>query len=670
MKVRSLKKRIFFVITVFILAEGIGVNDARAQQDAKSRARRGGNGIKFLRIKNNQNALTFNTEYEKEEQELAASSAAARRSRLMFREILEANFKGSVYHPKFMDFDLFLEIAPQQDKEKSDTTTNSGGLSGSYLSHYRLNSYFLKEKPFHFNLFTDKQREVQNRDFFERQVIDSISRGGRFAFKNKLAPLYFLYSSTEKDIDRSFRSDQSFDDETVSLQIEPDFVPWGESGLDYTRNRFLRTEAGTEDQKGISEQIFLSNHHSWDEERPRDLSTSLRYFSLENSRDSRSLTFDEALSIEHNDDLRTSYRYNFADNSVEEIDSTENNLSWGLTHQLYESLRSSWGVSGIALKTTSFDETEVGANIDEDYTKEIGAARLGLGVGYLYERKNRENTSALLNVANESHVLDDAAVVFLNHLGIDTATVAVTNSAGTSTYIKDADYQIIEHTSGFFEIKRVLTGSIANGDTVLVDYIVQQNPSFQFATAQNRYRVSLGVWEETVQFYLNYRQQRHTELEGASNLLLERFDDTIYGGKLDLGWAAVNAEYEDYDSDLNPYTALRFREDFSWNLSVRSILTLRVAQDYVSLIDDERQSWEARALYSMRLNSMSVYGFEAGYRRQKGETTDLQDLVSRMTYKVNVGQLSFESGYEFQKEFSLGSDRKNHYIFTNLKRIF
>lgn len=631
---------------------------------------RGENGARFLRIKNEKNLFTLRAEYEREKQSLVDSPAPSKRSRLLLEEILETDFHGSVYHPKFMDFDISLGIAPQQMNQRSEPGSGGERFRNSYLTHYRVNSNFLKEKPLNFSLFTDKQREIQNRDFFERQIIDSNIYGGRFALRNEKVPAGFSYRYSEKNIDRSFRGDQVFDDEIIGLQMRPKFIPWGETDMDYTRNKFLRREAGTDDQKGVSDQISVSSWYQWDEAHPRNLGTSLRYFSLDDTRDSRDLTLNESLTVEHSDRLQSFYQYNLAENSVDNSDSARHDITLGLGHQLYESLRGSVSVNGTSLKTTSFDENQAGVSVDEDYLKRIGFAQLGAGIGYVYERRNRNAAAAFLNITNESHVLLDSTVVFLNHRNIDTSIIVVTNSAGTRSYIRDLDYQIIEHLSGFIEIRRMATGDISNGDPVLVDYIVRQNPSFGFSTAQNHYRVSLGFWENTLQFYSRYRQQRHSGLEEESNFVLEGLNDTVSGCQLNLNNMNVSAEYEDYGSDLTPYTASRFREDLTWNISPLSLLTLHAGQDYVNLSDDRRDSYDVRGRYSLRLSRLAVGSLENGYRRQKGKNTDLENLTSRVTYRLNVSDLSLETGYEFQKEYSLGNDRDNHYVFSTLQRRF
>lgn len=667
-----LKMKLLWIVVVLGLT-GLGPYRACAQ-DSNSYETNGmgqrANGARFLQIKNESNLLTLRTEYEREKQALADSSAPSKRSRLLFEEILETDFRGSVYHPKFMDFDIALGIAPQQIKQKSEFGSGDDRFRNSYLTHYRVNSYFLKEKPLNFSLFTDKQREIQNRDFFERQIVDSNTYGGRFAFKNEKIPLGFSYHYSERNIDRSFRGDQFFEDETISLQVRPEFIPWGETDMDYTKNKFFRQEAGSDDQRGVSDQVSISNRYQWDEAHPKNLGTYLRYFSLDDTRDSRDLTLNESLTVEHSDRLQSFYQYNLAENSVDNSDSTRHDITLGLGHQLYESLRSSVSINGISLKTTSFNESGASVSIDEDYHKKIGVAQLGVGIGYVRGRKNRDAAATFLNIVNEPHALLDSTVVFLNHLDIDTSTIVVTNSAGTLSYIRDLDYQIIEHASGFFEIRRIATGDISNGDQVIVDYIAQQNPSFSFSTAQNHYRLSLGFWENKLQFYSRYRQQQHSGFEGESNLVLEEFDDKVSGCQLNLDGMNVSAEYEDYVSDLSPYTALRFREDLTWNISPQSLLTLHSGQDYVNLLDDKRDSYDVRGRYSLRLSRLAVCSLENGYRRQKGNNTDLENFTSRMTYRLNISDLSLETGYEFQKEYSLGNDRDNHYVFSILQRRF
>lgn len=670
--VNSLRIKSLWIVVVLGLT---GLVPYRAcAQDSNSHGTngtgRGANGARFLRIRNEGSLLTLRTEYEREKQVLVASPDPSKRSRILFEEILESDFRGSVYHPKFMDFDIALGIAPQQIKQKSESLSADDRFRNNYLTRYRVNSRFLKEKPLNFSLFTDKQREIQTHDFFERQIVDSSTYGGRFVLKDEKFPSGFSYRHSEKSIDRSFRGDQIFDDETISLQVKPEFIPWGETDIDYTKNKFLRQEAGSDDQKGVSDQVSVSSRYQWDEAHPRNLGTYLRYFSLDDTRDSRDLTLNESLTVEHSDHLQSFYQYNLAENSVDNSDSTQHDITLGFGHQLYENLRSSVSLKGISLKTTSFDENEFSVSIDEDYHKKIGFAQLGAGIGYVRGQKNRDAAATFLNIANESHALLDATVVFLNHLDIDTSTIVVTNSAGTLSYIRDLDYQIIEHLSGFIEIRRVATGDISNGDQVLVDYIAQQNPSFSFSTAQNNYRLSLGFWENKLQFYSRYRRQQHSGFEGESNLVLEEFDDKVSGCQLNLDGMNMSAEYEDYVSDLSPYTALRFQEDLTLHISPRSLLTLHAGQDYMNLADDKRDSYDFRGHYSVRLSRLAVSSLESGYRRQNGKNTDLENFTSRMTYRLNVSDLFLETGYEFQKEYSLGNDRDNHYVFSTLQRRF
>ena len=274
------------------------------------------------------------------------------------------DFEGSVYHPKFMDFDLSLEIALQQSKEKSESLSGDNKFRNSYLSSYYFSSDFLRDKPYRFTLFTDKQREVQNRDFFERQTIDRFTYGGSVNLREVFFPLSLSFRRTDEEIDRSFRVRQDFEDETFNLQAEPVIKPLGRVRMDYIRNKFRRQEGNISDQDGTSNSLTFSNRYSFGEAKDKRLASYLRYYSLKGTRDNEDMILDESLTVIHNKSLETFYRYSFSNRSTEGIDSREQDLRIGLKHRLYESLVTSFNLEGILLESTSFDEKSVAVSID------------------------------------------------------------------------------------------------------------------------------------------------------------------------------------------------------------------------------------------------------------------------------------------------------------------
>ncbi len=589
----------------------------------------------------------------------------------MFQEALETDFEGSVYHPKFMDFDLNLEASPAQSKEKSPDISSGDRFKNSFLSHYIFSSTFLKEKPYASTVFLDKRREINNRDLFERQIIESSGYGGSTGYNNDFVRVRGNFDSSEKEISRSFRSDQTTKNERIGVQVDPILKTIGLVQVNYTQDKFHYQEIGSTDSKGTSRNTSVSNNYTFGENKEHRLASYLQHYSLRNTRDNDNLSWSENLSIRHNEDLESLYRYNFSDQSADQVNSKQHDVNVGLKHKLYESLQSSLNMKGTFIDATGFEERSVGPSFDEAYRKEIGAAVLQLGAGVSYEDKKHDSINTTLNIINEALTLTDGTVSFLNELtGVDVSTIVVSNQTGQVIYTRGTDYQVIEYPTQRVEIRRVVGGNINSGDTVLVDYTVTKNPSFRFSSLVNNWRSQLGFFDDKVRIYYQKRQQRYFNEESDQSLILETTDDSVVGLEMRNDMVEGGVEYQKYDSNLVPFTALRSHGSLRWNISPREDFNFQCIQNHIELTNDERDSYEIRGKYSLRLMASATGNIEAGHRWEKGKDTDLRNFTTRTYYQFSVGKLFFEIGYDFEKETSSSEKRKNHFVYTKLRRDF
>ncbi len=646
------------------------VNMASLIKLPKSLASRHYKETRMFKIKNKDNFLIFDVEYEVNKRKLNSSDISLSRKRKLFREALEMNFNGFVFHPKFMNFDLSATIAPEQQKEETGFDSDSGKFRKGYLSQYRLSSVFLQEKLINFSLHTYKQQGTQNRNFFERQIIDSFGYGGTIGFRSAHVPMRLSYSISERDVLSSFRGQQGFDDERVSLQVEPRIERAGRLKLDYTRNKYHYVENRQTDQEGVTDNLTLYNQYFIGKTKDKNLTSFLRYYSLQGDNANDEISLNESLRIKHNKHLEGIYTYSFSDMSVGEINIQEQNFNGSLTHQLYKSLTSLFKLQGTLLDSTSFNEKRYGAFWDEKYHKKIGPAILRLGTAYAYEDNARESRGKMRVITGEEQILSDSSIVLLNESGVDISTINVTNSIGTITYTLDSDYKIIKHPQDRVEIKRTLGGNIADGDEILVNYIADQNFNFNFTTVNKRFNFSLGFNDETVRFYYNIGKQGYPNIDGGENTVLEKFKDTVLGTELKTDNAYLSVEYEDYNSNLIPRTSVRLREELRLKIFRRGEFNLRLSQDYITLSDEKRKNYEIKSDYSLRLSPSVVYRTETGFRVQKGNRSDIKEFTLRSAYRVYKGRFFFELRYEYEARFSLNDTSYNHYIYTKLKKKF
>jgi len=625
----------------------------------------------LFKIKNSHNKISVDTETEKERRELGASGTTSERSRLLFKETFETGFRGSVYHPKFMNFDLTMQISPQQNKEKSDAASTNKNFQKSYLTFYNVAANFLQAKPLNFSLYADKKRDIHNYEFFERQTTDGLTYGTRVNYRSLKCPLSLNYSSSDENIDRTFRATEDREDQRIDLQAAPVFNNWlGKADIGYTQHKFLYQESGTTDQKGVDNDLHLTNNFYLDESNQKNLSSSWRYRSLKGNRDSEDLSFDENLTIDHTEHLKTSYSYNFSDKTVESIGTKKNDLEFNLNHQLYESLFSRLNLLTRFTNSTSFDEQQRGASINEDYQKKMGFAYLDLGAGYAYEYRDRKTFDNIINITNESLVLTDAQTNLLRETDIDIATIVVTDSNGIITYVKDVDYQIIANSIGQVEIRRIVSGIISNNQSVLVDYLVRSNPSFDYSSIEKTMRFGLSFFERALKFYSRRKLQDFPSGGNEKTIILKDIDEIIYGIEWRKDLLNFVVEYQNYETDYSPFDSLRMSADILWPISSISSLRFNANQNYVNLPEEDRENYEIRGEYSLRLSRSASCNAGAGHRWQNGRGINLRDFISKVNYRSYVGKLFFEVGYEYEKEKSLNDLLINHYIYTKFKRDF
>ena len=90
-------------------------------------------------------------------------------------------------------------------------------------------------------------------------------------------------------------------------------------------------------------------------------------------------------------------------------------------------------------------------------------------------------SGAILTVVNEPHVIVGAYIEYVLRLGADSLSVVVTNANSTVTYVgpftsATPDYTIIEGTQTTpLGIKRTSTGTIADGESILISYSYDEN---------------------------------------------------------------------------------------------------------------------------------------------------------------------------------------------------
>lgn len=570
-----------------------------------------------------------------------------------------------------MAFDIDLENGLNQRKEKFQSSSG-GKLKNSNLNRFHILSSFLREKPYAFSLSADKTREIQNREFFERQVIDSTKYGGHFGFKNDFVPADFSFSNDAKTINRATRPSQDFEDDQVGVSLSNESEVAGATRFDFTQDKFSRTESGVPDQNGTSHDINLSNQKNLPGDKERLLTSLAHFYELTGTRDSSIVSLNERLDIRHDDFLSSAYSYDFSERSASDIDTQDNRFNIDFRHQLYESLNSTLNLHYFNSDATNFSQNLYGLSLNEDYVKKLGKiGRVSSGVGLNYDEEQRKAPGNIVSIIDEPHTLTTGSVALLDRPDINISTVVVTNTDGTITYTLDVDYQLTPVGSRL-QIQRLPGGSIANGQQVLAVYQASSSPFFKFNTLTGNYHARVDFLDDLVGIFYRLTRESHPRVKGEENAVLQTLADNIYGLDFNYKNFKIEWENEDYDSSLSPYKRQGLKESLLFSPTAKSTYMLQSSQSRLRLTDTQetQEFYDVISRYMLTINPATRLNLEAGYRRQEGARIDLEDLTGRISVELNFGNFMMTTEYDFEKQFYLQDSLINHFFFTRINRRF
>ena len=589
----------------------------------------------------------------------------------MLEETLETNFKGSIYHPNLVMLDINLENGLEQAREKFQPTF-TGELKNSYLNRFHILSSFLRRKPYGFSLSADKARRVENHEFFERQIVNSTAYAGNFGYRNKFMPMNFAFRNSSKKIDRASRPSQDFENDELSMDLGNESKVFGQTRLEAAQDKFSRTESGTPDQNGTTQNVTLSNQKALSSDNRRVLNSYMHFYDLTGTSTARQYALNENLAVEHSDYLRSSYSYNFSNNSSGSTKVVDNGLNASVVHRLYESLVSSFGAYYSNSDSNTFSQNTYGGSLDENYTKKLGRiGRFTSGIGLNYSEEEKKAPGNFISVIDESHILTTGVITFLAKPRVDTITVVVTDTAGATTFVLNTDYQLLsvgERT----QIQRVPAGSISDGQKVFVDYQAQSSPSLKFNTLGDSLRLRMDFLENLIGIFYRVIREQHPRISGEENTILQTLTDTVAGADFRYKYLTISLEDEYYNSNLAPYKQLRLRESLLFNPGLRSTLTLQSSQSKIRLVNtqDTQRFFDFISRYSAGLSMYSRFIMEAGYRWQRGAGLNLNDFAAGSGFELNLNKFLMEIKYDFKRQSYIGDKLVNHFFSTRVRRKF
>ena len=405
---------------------------------------------------------------------------------LEFEESVDLRQSGYGLDPRILTFSF--EVEPLLSQGKFESTNQSEEREGQFLSYTAaVSALHGTTAPVGVNAQAGRSSGTDQGSLGSRTDFVTENRNLTLVWKT-FFPSSISYS--ERTLDQSFRSGldsatRERDEVTRRVRVR------GRSSkmnLSFEHSVFDDRIEET-DNDFVTDRADLFHSVRWG--KGSSLRSRTDYFNRKDFRSSTRFGVSEFLNLQHTDDLSTDYTYNFSA-AQGESDTTRHVGRFALGHQLYRSLNTSLNLSRSHTDFESGVEDVSEAGLDLGYRKRIpwdGA--LSAGVGAAYRLTDRVSQADVLQVFDEEQPVTGTGSALLNQRFIATASIVVTNAAGTVVFTEGTDYSVVPSANNLTEIRILGGGAISIGDTIVVDYRFESLPSAKYSAIPFNYRARL-----------------------------------------------------------------------------------------------------------------------------------------------------------------------------------
>jgi hypothetical protein len=291
------------------------------------------------------------------------------------------------------------------------------------------------------------------------------------------------------------------------------------------------------------------------------------------------------------------------------------------------------------------------------------------------ERTDQEAESDTAQVFDEPHELAGVTPVPLDREFVIVDTVLVTNVAQTQTFIEGLDYRLVTIGSTT-TIERIATGSIIDGETVLVSYEYETGGTVEYDTLLQSVSANLSILGRA-NVYARLSDTTNELQDGLPTTPLNDVTRFEVGGRADFpfsaGWS-IGGEYRytNQDEDISPFVGEHYEVFVQtasfWGTSARfSVITDEI--DYELSVEDVDRVQYVVAV-SSRLPGATRLSYRLVSSKDDGGTIIREDFRQSLQLDWRYRLMTFSLRAE-QADVSQGvSQRDQTRVGAELRRSF
>ncbi len=582
-----------------------------------------------------------------------------------FEEGVELSTDGYIYHPNLLDFTTMLRLGASQGQHSAG---GGGSVDNGVLTGLDFSGMLFKKKRVSARIFAGQSQSVRDQDFGASTEMFDMRLGAEMMVKGD-----FPISLLVENIMRQETSERYTEDEQT---MHARFIIADRRNTDWFTELII-------DHEDTQETRSITSGPGLDREMPDQISevklSNRWWFGSGEGQEKHSLTggieirdrqgfiphqktyVHERLNLNHTKTFSSFYYVSIGaeefqppdvgtapvapDTETERIEYT--NAEIGLRKEFYDSL-------DITLKAevserTFLDgyENRAGVSFDAGYRKDTAIGDYSSSLHLSRTNFDGQN-SGFVPTRDEAVTLNGFVFSPLSQPDIDTTTIVVTDAA-QSPYSPLTDYTV-DTTGGVVRISRTLgTTTIANGETVLVDYMATTPRTTDYPSDTFRWTNRLGLdrYPLTLRFDLSSRTEYGIPRDlvvlpsGGEGQVLGQAVTWLAG--VDWTWKNWSATFEHEMAELlisRPYTVDLLR--INYHRALRHDLDLTVG------------AHASRTQYGQSTQSPGITTANSNYLNMTGAHLDLNAKLSRNALMRFKSELMIQEGLDNRTTFRNG----------------
>ncbi len=587
---------------------------------------------------------------------------------------------GTIIDPAAVSYqaDLSFALTQAHFHERGPFYNGTDDDSGNLLL-YDVRFNFFEGKPLSGTVYAIRRNDHIDRRFQpsldERQT--GFGTSWSYVHDNLSMHLTYDYLQTDRTDNDDYFDNEHYVDSTLDYSLTYAFSEHHTLDFSYDHAEMHQNYQGLNQGFTTRRDLFtLDDRFEFGPEDKHELWTRVRW--QEESGDFARDIFEISprLSLHHSDNLETIYQYQFSRDKYEAFDVDTHRADFQLVHQLYTNLTTTVDVFGLYedveddVKTTQY-----GGVVDWQYNRKnpYGQFYADLSLGYDTEKVRGDNGFRL--VLNESGTFRDPLQIVLRNRNVRLGSIVVTDATNRRIYLTGRDYVIVR-TGDVTQLYRVPGGSIADGETVLIDYEYATPAGGQIDTMRVDFSLEQRFDNGLTPYYrLTYRNQEADNGALGFARIAERQDHHRIGVSYEKERYSLRAEFEVYDDTIEPYNAYHLDGLYRFIKSTAHSLdgSIRFSRFFFDDEFDRRNvNWvDVQVDHRWRLRDDLSTFERLGYRWEDDSLrgiTNAWDFTAGIDYVL--GDLTAQLAFEYDRLDLPESTDDDYGLYLRLRREF